>query len=68
MKAIVCDAFGPIDDLQYKDVADPVAEPGTLLLMLKRPASIFPMASLCKGYIKCSLISPLCLVTKWPVP
>ncbi len=32
MKAIVCDAFGPIDDLQYKDVADPVAEPGHVVV------------------------------------
>lgn len=49
MKAIVCDAFGPIDDLQYKDVADPVAEPGHVVVNVEAAGVNFPDGLLVQG-------------------
>jgi len=30
MKAIVCESFGPLEELQFKDVADPQVKKGEL--------------------------------------
>ena len=35
MKAIVCNAFGPIDGIDYKEVPDPQAGPGQVVLKTK---------------------------------
>ena len=32
MKAIVCNAFGPVEELEYKDVPDPQAGKGQVVV------------------------------------
>ena len=34
MKAVLCRAFGPVEDLRLEDVASPVAGPGALLVRI----------------------------------
>jgi NADPH2:quinone reductase len=42
MKAIVCHSFGPIEQLAYEDVADPVAGPGQLVINVHAAGVNFP--------------------------
>jgi NADPH2:quinone reductase len=42
MKAIVCHSFGPIDDLAYEDLADPVAGPGQVVIDVHAAGVNFP--------------------------
>lgn len=42
MKAIVCEEFGPLDDLKYMDVADPVAGPGQVLIRTEAAGVNYP--------------------------
>ncbi|MEQ3640534.1 MAG: NADPH:quinone oxidoreductase family protein [Alteromonas sp.] len=49
MKAIVCEAFGPVDDLRVKDVADPVAKPGHVVVDVQAAGVNFPDGLLVQG-------------------
>ena len=42
MRAIVCQAYGPPEDLVLTDVADPVPGPGQLLVRVHAAAVNFP--------------------------
>lgn len=52
MKAIVCEEFGPIDTLAYKDVDLPEPAKGQVRVKVKQRASTFQTACWCKVYIK----------------
>ena len=49
MKAIVCEAFGPLDDLQFKDVADPVVKKGHVVVNVEAAGVNFPDGLLVQG-------------------
>ncbi len=49
MKALVCESYGPIDDLQVKDIAPPVPGPGQLLIKVTAAAVNFPDALIVQG-------------------
>ena len=49
MKAIVCEKFGPVEDLKYKDMPDPVAGPGQVLVNVKAAGVNFPEALMVQG-------------------
>ena len=42
MKAVVCKAFGPPENLVVEEVDDPVAGPGQLLVDVQAAAVTFP--------------------------
>lgn len=42
MKAVVCNAFGPPENLTVEDLPDPVAGPGQLLIAVRAAAVTFP--------------------------
>lgn len=42
MKAVVCNEFGPPENLVVEDVDEPVPEPGQLLIEVKAAAVVFP--------------------------
>lgn len=42
MKAIICDEFGPLDDLRYGDVADPTPGPGQVLIRTEAAGVNYP--------------------------
>ena len=52
MKAIVCEEFGPIDDLQYTDVETPEPGKGEVRVNVKATGVNFPDGLWSKGYIK----------------
>jgi len=49
MKAIVCNDFGPIEQLTYADVADPTAAPGQLVLDVHAAGVNFPDGLMVRG-------------------
>ncbi|NIB44929.1 NADPH:quinone oxidoreductase family protein [Pseudomaricurvus alkylphenolicus] len=49
MKAIVCEEFAPVEKLQYKDVPDPVAEPGKVLVDISAVGVNYPDGLLVQG-------------------
>ena len=49
MKAIVCEAFGPVEDLRVQDVADPVAKPGYVVVDVQAAGVNFPDGLLVQG-------------------
>ena len=49
MKAIVCEKFGSIDDLKYKDMPEPVAGTGQVLVNVKAAGVNFPEALMVQG-------------------
>lgn len=49
MKAIICEEFGPLDDLKYGDVADPVAGPGEVLIRTEAAGVNYPDGLLVQG-------------------
>jgi len=49
MKALVCEAYGPIDTLVVKDVPSPVPGPKQLLIKVKAAAVNFPDALMVQG-------------------
>ncbi|GEA12969.1 NADPH:quinone oxidoreductase family protein [Alteromonas sp. KUL49] len=49
MKAIVCEAFGPVDELQYKDIADPVVKAGHVVVNIEAAGVNFPDGLLVQG-------------------
>ena len=42
MKAIICEEFGPLDDLKYGEVADPVPGPGQVLIRAEASGVNYP--------------------------
>ena len=49
MKAIVCNDFGPIKDIQYKDVEDPKIEDNSVIIDVKSIGVNFPDGLLVQG-------------------
>ncbi len=49
MKAIVCEAFGPVEALQYKDIADPVVKKGHVVVNIEAAGVNFPDGLLVQG-------------------
>lgn len=49
MKAIVCENFGPVDQLKYVDVKEPVPKPGEVVVAVKACGVNFPDALLVQG-------------------
>ena len=49
MKALVCEAYGSVDDLIYRDMPDPVAGPGEVLVAVKAIGVNFPDGLLVEG-------------------
>ncbi|ABG40335.1 Alcohol dehydrogenase, zinc-binding protein [Paraglaciecola sp. T6c] len=49
MKAIVCNAFGPVEDLEYKDVPDPKADKGQVVVDIKACGVNFPDGLIVQG-------------------
>jgi NADPH2:quinone reductase len=49
MKAIICKEFGPLDDLEYGDFADPVPEPGQVLIKTEAAGVNYPDGLLVQG-------------------
>jgi NADPH2:quinone reductase len=49
MKAIVCNNFGPIDEIEYAEVPDPQAGPGQVVLATKAIGINFPDGLLVQG-------------------
>ncbi len=49
MKAIVCEKFGPVEDLKYKDMPDPVPGPGRVLVKVEAAGVNFPEALMVQG-------------------
>jgi NADPH2:quinone reductase len=49
MKALVCETYGPVDDLVYRDLPDPVAGPGEVLVAVKAIGVNFPDGLLVEG-------------------
>ncbi len=49
MKAIVCNAFGPVEDLEYKDVPDPKAGKGQVVVDIKACGVNFPDGLIVQG-------------------
>lgn len=49
MKAIVCDAFGPPSNLQYKEMPDPAPGPGEILLDVHACSVNFPDTLIIQG-------------------
>lgn len=49
MKAIVCNEFGPLEDLEYKDMPDPEAGPGEVLIRVEACGVNYPDGLLVQG-------------------
>ncbi|WP_266157517.1 NADPH:quinone oxidoreductase family protein [Dyella silvatica] len=49
MKALLCNAFGPIENLSIEEVAAPVAGPGQVVVDIKAAALNFPDALIVQG-------------------
>jgi NADPH2:quinone reductase len=49
MKALICEAFGPIANLQIKDMPSPQPGPGQLLVQMKSAGVNFPDALMVQG-------------------
>ncbi|GGZ73088.1 NADPH:quinone oxidoreductase family protein [Paraglaciecola chathamensis] len=49
MKAIVCNAFGPVEELEYKDVPDPQAGKGQVVVEIKACGVNFPDGLIVQG-------------------
>ncbi|EAQ03778.1 oxidoreductase, zinc-binding [Pseudooceanicola batsensis HTCC2597] len=49
MKAIVCKEFGPLDDLDYKDVPDPRPGPGQVLIRTEAAGVNYPDGLIVQG-------------------
>ena len=49
MKALICEAYGPIDTLVVKDIPSPVPGPKQLLIEVKAAAVNFPDALMVQG-------------------
>lgn len=49
MKALMCEAFGPIENLQVREVASPVPGPAQLLVQVKSAGVNFPDALIVQG-------------------
>jgi NADPH2:quinone reductase len=49
MKAIVCDEFAPVEQLKYKDMPDPVAKKGHVVVDIKACGVNFPDGLLVQG-------------------
>lgn len=49
MKALMCNAYGPIDTLKVEDVPSPVPGPGKVLVMVKAASLNFPDALIVQG-------------------
>lgn len=49
MKALVCEAYGPVDDLVYRDMPDPAPGPGEVLVAVKAIGVNFPDGLLVEG-------------------
>ena len=49
MKAIVCNAFGPVENLEYKEVADPKAGKGQVVVDIKACGVNFPDGLIVQG-------------------
>lgn len=49
MKALICEAFGPIENLQLKDMPSPQPGPGQLVVQMKSAGVNFPDALMVQG-------------------
>ena len=49
MKALICEQYGPVEDLKYRDFPDPVATPGQVLVRVKAIGVNFPDGLLVEG-------------------
>ncbi len=49
MKALVCEQYGPVEDLVYRDMPDPVPGPGEVLVGVKAVGVNFPDGLLVEG-------------------
>lgn len=49
MKALVCEQYGPVEDLNYRDFPEPVAGPGEVLVQVKAIGVNFPDGLLVEG-------------------
>ena len=58
MKALVCNAFGPIEDLKVEDVESPSAGPGQVVVAIKAAALNFPDALIVQGLYQVKPVLP----------
>ena len=49
MKALVCEQYGPVEDLKYRDFPDPEPAPGEILVAVKAIGVNFPDGLLVEG-------------------
>ena len=49
MKAIVCEKFAPVEELQYKDVPDPIIQPGHVIIDVDAVGVNYPDGLLVQG-------------------
>ena len=41
MKALVCDSYGSLDEVRYREVADPAPDPDAVLVQVKAAGAVF---------------------------
>ena len=58
MKAVMCESYGPVESLQYKDVEAPVAGEGQVLVDVKAAGCNAPDALLIEGKYQIKLQPP----------
>ena len=51
MKAIVCNDFGPIQNIEYKDVKEPIIQDKSVIINVKSVGVNFPDGLLVQGYV-----------------
>ena len=49
MKAIVCNSFGPIQDIEYKEINEPIIEENSVIIDVKSIGVNFPDGLLVQG-------------------
>ncbi len=60
MKAVVCEEYGPVEKLQFKEVDDPTVGEGQLLIDMKAAGCNFPDALVIEGKYQIKLPLPFC--------
>jgi len=58
MKALMCNEFGPIENLEIQDIASPVAQPGQVVVAIKAAALNFPDALIVQGLYQVKPLLP----------
>jgi NADPH2:quinone reductase len=58
MKAVMCDEYGPVDKLRFKEVDDPTVDEGQLLINVKAAGCNFPDALVIQGKYQIRVTPP----------